>query len=185
MVLFIDVRRNSITRVFLITLSLLATLSAPLVGCSKPREQGRQVADTVPQFVKDLVKEAPKDALVGIGTARMATLPMSRNTATARARAEISRQLNSIVQVVVQEYPDGSMEEFTRIISSSTLTGSAVLGEDMDEAGHYWVVVIMEKNAAVDEITRADPALAAIDVRSQIDGALGAALLADIGYAGQ
>ena len=161
----------------------MATLSAPLTGCSKPQGQGRQVADTVPQFVKDLVKEAPEDALVGIGTARMATLPMSRNTATARARAEISRQLNSVIQVVVQEYPDGSVEEFTRIISRSNLTGSVVLGEDMDEAGFYWVVVIMDKNAAMDEITGADPALTATDLRSQIDGVLGAALLADIGYA--
>jgi len=126
---------------------------------------GRRVDSRVPQFVKDAVKNAPEDALVGIGTARMRTDNLSINTATVRARAELSRQMDTIIRDMIRDYTAGSevdpsavmafTENITVALSRARLQGSSVVNMDKDEAGNYWIVVMLNKTRAVQEINQA------------------------------
>jgi hypothetical protein len=177
------------------TLKLLSTLSCGallvLAGCASapkqqqqayaPQAQGQQqqpalaytpaplperkIGGNVPQFVKDAVKNAPEDALVGIGTARMSSTSQSRTFAATRARAEISRQILTLMQDMIRDYtassevdPDTAIayqENFTLALSKSALQGSSVVNEDMDDNKAYWVVVMMPWDGAKKEISQA------------------------------
>ncbi|MDR2517105.1 MAG: hypothetical protein LBC88_06975 [Spirochaetaceae bacterium] len=127
--------------------------------------RGRNIRGNTPQFVKDAVKNQPEDALVGIGTARLNSVSQSRVTAATRGRAEISRQLITIVEDMVRDYtassevnPEAALayqSNITLALSRSALQGSRVVEEDQDETGAYWVVVMMPRNAAAQEVNQA------------------------------
>jgi len=149
---------------------------------------GRKVDSRVPQFVKDAVKNAPEDALVGIGTARMATLSQSRTISATRARAELSRQMDTIIRDMVRDYTAGSevdhsavlsfQENITVALSQARLQGSSVVDEDIDESGNYWTVVMLNKTRTVQEINQAVsaaklavPAMASFDAEDRMNQA--------------
>jgi len=148
------------------TTTTTTTTTVTTTTQTTPKE--RKVSGAVPQFVKDALKKAPEDALVGIGTARAASLSLARTTATTRARAEISRQMSSIIQDMVRDYSAGSevdpkaalsfQENITVALSKSTLNGSVPVEEDLDENGNYWVVVMLSKANTVTEINQAQAA---------------------------
>ena len=127
--------------------------------------QQRMVAGTVPSFVSDAVKNAPPDALVGIGVAKMATLSQSMTIATVRARADIARQINLVILQMVREYAavndtDHStgvifQERITVTTSKAGLSEVKRIEMDEDEEGNFWVVVMMEKENVSDSISRA------------------------------
>jgi hypothetical protein len=145
-----------------------ATTSKASTTTTSMASKERKVGGNVPQFVKDAIKKTPEDALVGIGTARAASLSLARTTATTRARTEISRQMNTMIQDMVRDYSAGSevdpkaalsfQENITVALSKSTLTGSTVVEEDTDENGNYWVVVMLSKTNTVNEINQAQAA---------------------------
>jgi len=158
----------------------------------------RRVGGSVPQFVKDALKKAPEDALVGIGTAKMGTLSLSRTAATTRARAEISRQMNTMIQDMVRDYTASSevdpsavlsfTENMTVALSKSTLTGSVPVDEDTDEAGNYWVVVYLGKSNVVQEINQAQaaaklaaPAMASFNAEDRMNAAFDKAYGSEVG----
>lgn len=89
-----------------------------------------------PKFVKDAVKGAPKDAILGVGTARLASLNTSRTTATTRAHADIARQLSAV---------SSTKDGITETLSAAILSGVSVIDEDIDDDGGYWVVVMYKK----------------------------------------
>jgi len=60
--------------------------------------------DEVPVFVVNVVRNAPEDAIIGIGTARRRIVPTSRSVATIMARADISRQLEIMARDMVTGY---------------------------------------------------------------------------------
>jgi hypothetical protein len=158
----------------------------------------RKVGGNVPQFVKDALKQAPEDALVGIGTARAASLSLARTTATTRARAEISRQMETMIQDMVRDYSAGSevdlkaalsfQENITVALSKSTLNGSSVVEEDQDENGNYWVVVMLSKVNTVKEINQAQaaarlavPAMASFNAEDRMNAAFDRAYASELG----
>ena len=110
--------------------------SAAFVTTFKPL---REIPDNAPQFVRDAAENAPNDAFVGIGTARSASLSMARTTAATRARADISRQIDT----TVENSEDGTV---ILTVSKAELTDSKIIGEDLDDEGNYWVVVMMINN---------------------------------------
>jgi hypothetical protein len=134
-------------------------------GASDKPAPERKVDSRVPQFVKDAVKNAPEDALVGIGTARMASLSQSRTISATRARAELARQMDTIIRAMIRDYTAGSevdhsavlsfQENITVALSQARLQGSSVVNEDVDEAGNYWTVVMLNKTRVVQEINQA------------------------------
>jgi hypothetical protein len=162
----------------------------------KPSE--RKVGGTVPQFVKDALKKTPEDALVGIGTAKAQSLSLARTTATTRARAEISRQMNTMIQDMIRDYSAGSevdpqaalsfQENITVALSKSTLTGSVSVEEDQDENGNYWVVVMLSKTNTVQEINQAQaaarlavPAMASFSAEDRMNAAFDRAYNQELG----
>ena len=160
---------------------------------------GRAVNSGVPQFVKDALKKAPQDAVIGIGTARMANISQSRTTAQTRARAEISRTMESLVQDMVRDYFAGSevdhsavmafTENITVSLSRSRLVGSAIVEEDMDGNGQYWIVMMMGKTQAVNEINQAAaaaklavPAAASFSAEERMNAAFDKYYSQELGY---
>ncbi|MDR1838921.1 MAG: hypothetical protein LBQ93_04960 [Treponema sp.] len=134
-------------------------------GKSAQASYGRKVDSRIPQFVRDAVTNVPEDSLVGIGTAKMASLNQSRTVSSTRARAELSRQMDTIVRDMVRDYTAGSevdrsaalsfQENITVALSQARLQGSSIVNEDMDDAGNYWTVVMLNKRGTVQEINQA------------------------------
>jgi len=180
------------------TTTTTTTTTVTTTTTSPATSNERKVSGNVPQFVKDAMKKAPEDALVGIGTARMASLSQSRTMATTRARAEISRQLNTVMSDMITDFTAGSevdhsavlsySENITTALSRSTLTGSVPVEEDMDDNGNYWVVVMLSKTNAVNEINQAQaaaklavPAMAAFNAQDRMNAAFDKLYGAEIG----
>ena len=153
-----------------------------------PQANERKVPSSFPDFVKNAIKKAPEDVLIGIGTARLASLSQSRTVAATRARAEISRQMNTMIQDMVRDYQASSevdisaaisfQENITVALSKSTLVGSAVVEEDRDQDGNVWVVVMMGKTDVAKEISQAQsaarlavPAMASFNAEDRMNAA--------------
>jgi len=160
---------------------------------------GRTVASGIPQFVKDALKNVPEDALVGIGTAKMGTLSLSRTAATTRARAEISRQMNTMIRDMVRDYTASSevdpaatvsfTENITTALSESKLQGATSVAEDIDDNGNYWVVVQLSKTSTVAEINQAQaaaklavPAMLSFNAEDRMNEAFAKAAGAEVGF---
>jgi hypothetical protein len=136
------------------------------VSCaSGPNANSQIVANGVPAAVKKAVMEAPKDVIVGIGAARMATMPMSMTMAETRARVEIAKQINSMVDHMVIKYTDGSgtspddkvlfTETITRTISNANVDGSTVIARFQASDGYWWCVVSIPREKVADQINHA------------------------------
>jgi hypothetical protein len=161
---------------------------------------GRRVAGRVPQFVKDALKDVPEDALVGIGTAKLSTDNLSKTLATTRARAEISRQMNTMIKDMVRDYtatseadPEGAtisfQENITVALSEAKLTGSYLKDFDYDESNACWVVVVLGKADTVKEINQSVaaaklkvPAMASFDAEARMEAAFDKQKSEEIGY---
>jgi hypothetical protein len=134
-------------------------------GTTEPSNYGRRVDSRIPKFVGDAVRNVPEDVLVGVGTAKMASLNQSRTISSTRARAELSRQMDTIIRDMVRDYTAGSevdhsavlsfQENITVALSQARLQGASIVDEDMDEAGNYWTVVMLNKTSTVQEINQA------------------------------
>jgi len=153
-----------------------------------PQAKERKVPASFPDFIKKAIAKAPEDVLVGIGTARLASLSQSRTVAATRARAEISRQMNTMVQDMIRDYQASSeididsavsfQENITVALSQATLVGSAVMEEDRDSEGNVWTVVMMGKTDVAKEISQAQaaaklkvPAMASFDAEARMNAA--------------
>jgi len=190
----------------IIGIAVVLCLVLGFSGCASSGKNGdkgsskveRKIGGNVPQFVKDAVKKTPEDALIGIGTARAASLSLARTTATTRARAEISRQMNTIIQDMIRDYSAGSeiepktalsfQENITVALSKSTLIGSTIIEEDTDKDGNYWVVVMLSKANTVNEINQAQaaarlavPAMASFNAEDRMNKAFDKAYGSEIG----
>ena len=137
-------------------------------GGSAAAPSERRVPGAFPDFVKQAIFNAPEDVLVGIGSAKMATLSQSRTISATRARAEISRQMNSMVQDMVRDYTAGSemdpsatisfQENITVALSKADVSGARIVDQDADAQGNIWTVVWMDKAGVAKEISQAQAA---------------------------
>ena len=149
----------------------------------------RKVGETVPSFVSDALKKVPLDALVGVGTAKMASMSMSRTVAATRARADIARQINQVVVEMVRNYsvvsetdPNAAhsfQERITVAISKADLPATSVIDEGMDDAGNYWAVVMLSKESLSGVITQAQnqaagdfPRMSSFNIGSMLNDAI-------------
>ena len=169
----------------LVTVLSVAAFSAALfLAPVQPASAERSVSGGIPAFVRDAVRNTPEDALVGIGTANMAIIGMSRTIATARARADISRQLDSIVRTMISDYMAGSeidpsvsvsfQESMTLVLSESRILGASVVDEDLTASGDYWVVVMLTRNNAAQEIAAATESASAPGLGPHFSAAMNA-----------
>jgi len=140
----------------------------------------------VPSEITKARRSAPEDAIVGVGTAKMGTLNMSRTTAATRARADISNVLSSAVSNMFRDFNAASevdrdanmayQESFTRTISDSNISGAVIVEEIEDKDGNWWVVMYLSKADIAREINQAQaaarlrvPQMAAYSVEQDMD----------------
>jgi len=186
--------------VFVLLFPVAAFASGNKDSTTATTNQERKVDSRIPQFVRDAVRNVPEDALIGVGTAKMPSLNQSRTIAATRARAELSRQMDTIVRDMVRDYTAGSevdhsaslsfQENITVALSQARLQGSNVVDEDTDEAGNYWTVVMLNKSGAVQEINQAVaaaklavPAMASFNAEERMNQAFDSYLgKAEVGF---
>ena len=168
-------------------LALSSCASGPKI---KTTDDGRAVVGGMPLFIRNAIKTVQPDVLVGVGSAKIgaAGLGQARTVAAARARAEISRQLNSMVRAMLTDFTASNevtpkdansyQESITMTLSKADLTGSSVIEQDQDGDNNYWVVVTLGKNNVAKEINQAQaaarlavPKAAALDAAARMDKA--------------
>jgi hypothetical protein len=170
----------------ILLLSLAGCASAPRASDSSKKLNG------VPDFVNEAYMNASEDVLVGIGTYRigndMTKMGTGKTFAETRARADLSRQLSTIVKDMVNDYtatseidPSAALsfqENITQTLSKAELKGSRVVMLQQDDNGLLWVVMEFSKSAAENEVNQAAnaaklaiPAAAAFDALQRMDTA--------------
>jgi hypothetical protein len=176
--------------IFTITclIAILMVMSCASTGGNRTTDQERRVDGRIPLEIRNAIRNAPEDALVGVGTARMASLNQSRTISATRARAELSRQMDTIVRDMVRDYTASSeidhsaslsfQENITVALSQSRLQGSSIVDEIEDDRGNYWTIVMLNKTSTVNEINQAVaaaklrvPAMASFDAERRMNDA--------------
>ncbi|MDR1232025.1 MAG: hypothetical protein LBK61_11580 [Spirochaetaceae bacterium] len=182
-------------RFFVLSVAVLVALS--MAGCgSTPVSSGPLGSGLsgVPSFVNDAYLNASEDVLIGIGTYKigndMSKMGTGKTFAETRARADLARQLDSIVKNMVNDYSATSeidssaavsfQETVTQALSKAQLRGARTVKMDRDDNGLLWVVMEFSKSAAAEEVNQAAnaaklsvPQAAAFDALGRMEAAFG------------
>ena len=161
-------------------------LALTLLGAAC-RSSPRTGQGDLPDIVRNARRSAPEDVLIGIGSANMASQHQSRLMAESRARAEIARVLDTMVQQMIRDFTAGSEIDHTAVLTfqediSVQLTRARLQGAYIaDEAfirGTYYVVVHLRKEDVGREIDQAraaaalrTPAMASFDAQARMNQA--------------
>ncbi|MCL2801973.1 MAG: hypothetical protein FWD28_09480 [Treponema sp.] len=155
--------------------------------------------DGLPDIVRNARRNAPENVLIGIGSAKLATQNQSRTVAETRARAEISRAMDSMMQDMVRDYVASSevapndrlafQENITVALSRSRLQG-AVINDEAWIDGTYYVVMYLNRTNVVREINQAQaaarlavPAMASFNAESRMNAAFDREYARELGVA--
>jgi tetratricopeptide (TPR) repeat protein len=144
----------------------------------------------VPEEVNNAYINASDNVLIGIGTYKIGADTSKMNTgmifAQTRAKADISRQLDAIVNIMMTDYaarseitPEAALsfqERVAQTIARADLRDAKVVMANTDSNGLLWVVMEFNKQAAMAELNQAVaagklavPATAAFDTQRYID----------------
>ena len=154
--------KNVLTVLFL-ALILVITLT----GCaSKKPATGAQGG--VPEWVLNARNDAPEDVLVGVGTAKLATVNQSMTVSETRARGQVVRAMNSIVRGMVQDYTASSEvdpvalvafhQQIETSLAKAQLQGTRVVEQNSDLNGQWWTVIYFDREGVAREISQAQAA---------------------------
>jgi len=160
----------------------------PTPGTPGTTDQISRVPGGFPQFVRDALRNVPDDVLVGIGVAKLQSVSQAMTISATRARADISRQMSSMIQDMVRDYQASSevdpgaaisfQENITVALSKSTLEGARVVEQDQTPDGTVWTVVWLDKNRVANEINQAQaaarlavPAMASFNAEDRMNAA--------------
>ena len=174
----------SLSLLVFITILLFSCRSNPDVGAGSQRLQ----PGSFPEPIRQAILNAEDEALIGIGTARLTSGAQSRVIATNRARAEIARQMNSMVDDMIRDYQASSevdpqaalsfQENITVTLSRADVSGARVVEIYTDTDSTVWVVVVMDRAGVVREISQAQsaarlavPAMASFDAEARMNEA--------------
>jgi len=166
---------------------LLFAFAIIACGSTPAKAPERTIPSGFPAFVRDAIRNAPEDVLVGIGMANMATPSQSMTISETRARADLSRQMNTMIQDMVRDYQASSevdhsaalafQENITVALSQSRLQGSTRADQDIVD-GTVWTVMYLGKNNVAQEINQAQaaaklavPAMASFNAEARMNAA--------------
>jgi hypothetical protein len=142
--------------------------------------------------VNDAYINASEEVLIGVGTYKIGADASKMSTgmtfAQTRARADIARQLESIIKNMITDYvatseldPDASLsfqESVTTALSKADLKGAKIIAQQTDSNGLLWVVMEYGKSAAANDYSAATaagklavPAAAAFDANARMENA--------------
>ena len=170
--------------IFFVILAL--SLVFALAGCKSSPELSD--SSRMPDDIIKAFNAAPADTLVGIGTARLASLSQSMTVAQSRARADISRQMNTMVEDMIRDYQASSevdrnaalsfQENITVSLSRSNVSGARMVQQVTERNGTVWTVIYLDRAMIVNEITQAQaaarlavPAMASFDAEARMNEA--------------
>jgi hypothetical protein len=119
--------------------------------------------------VNEAFLNASEDVLIGIGTYKVGNdtskIGTGKTFAETRARADLSRQLTTIVKDMANDYTATSeldpsaavsfQETITQTLSKAELKGARTVKMDTDDNGLLWVVMEYSKSAASAEVNQA------------------------------
>ena len=168
----------SVTVLIALSMAGCATKPVPVVvvGGETPQAASSGSSGTlskglsgVPSFVNEAYLNASEDVLIGVGTYKicndMSKMGTGKTYAETRARADIARQLSSIVRNMVNDYaatseidPDAAVsfqETITQTLSKAELKGARTVQVQRDDNGLLWVVMEYGKSAAAAEVDQA------------------------------
>jgi len=91
-----------------VTVALVAAVVLIAASCAS---QPIAPTDPVSEFIREVRRTAPENALLGIGTSTHSNRTLARTTAEVRARAEIARQVDVMVRNMTNDYIVGSEAE--------------------------------------------------------------------------
>jgi hypothetical protein len=145
---------------------LTAGLLLSLAGCAS---SGSGSSGGIPSFVNEAIMNAPEDSLVGIGNYKTGGDPskigIGKTIAETRARADITRQLQTILANMVTDFtkttevePSAAVsfqEDITQTLSKADLRGSRVIKIDTDKNGILWIVMQYDQSAATEVVNQA------------------------------
>ena len=169
-----------------LVLSIVGCGSNPAASPATGAHQGRAMG-AFPDFVVDAIMNAPEDALMGIGTARMQTLAMSRSLSTNRARIEIAQTMNSVAQAMIRDYFAGNelsndalafAESISVTLTKADVSGARILVQNATPDDTVWTVVLLDRAAVSREINAAQtaarlavPAMASFNAEDRMNAA--------------
>lgn len=168
-------------------LSVLA-LSILMMFAACATRPATEAQGGMPDWVLRARNNAPDDVLVGIGTARMATTSHSMTISETRARAQIARAMDSMVQEMITDYTAANevdpgvavafQESITRSLTQANLSGVRIVEQNSDREGAWWTVVYFDRANVSREMTQAQaaarlavPAAIAFDALERMDNA--------------
>jgi hypothetical protein len=163
-----------------------ATKPDTAAAASPPRLEG------VPESINKAYQNASDEVLVGIGMYMVgkdaSKMSFAKTMAETRARADISRQLQTIMKNMIDDYTAANeadpsailsfQEDVNRSLSRAELKGSRIMAMDTDPKGLLYVAVQYDKaaaakeyNAAADAAKLAVPAALAFDALTRMETA--------------
>lgn len=138
-----------------------------VVGCATDKP-ATAAQGGMPSWVLDLRRNAPEDVIVGIGTAKLATMSQSMNFSESRARAQIVRAMNSMVKSMIEDYIASSeidtsaavafQQEIEVSLAKAQLQGARIVEQNSDPSGQWWTVVYYSKSNVGRDINQAQAA---------------------------
>jgi hypothetical protein len=138
------------------------------VGCATEKP-ATAAQGGLPQWVVNARTNAPEDVIVGIGAARMATINQSMNISETRARTQIIRAMNSMVDNMITDYNVGSeadlnaslafQEEITRALARANVSGARIVEQNADPNGMWFTVVYFNRAETTRELNTAASAV--------------------------
>jgi hypothetical protein len=171
---------------------LAALIIAACVSTPTAAAPAKQLSG-VPAFVNAAWLQASEDVLIGVGAYKIGTdmsrISTGKTFAETRARADIARQLRTILENMVTDYTAQSeldskaaisfQENITRALARAELRGSRTIAMDTQD-GVLWVVMEYSKSLAATDYSAAQaaaklavPAAAAFDALSRMEAAFG------------
>ncbi|GHT89827.1 hypothetical protein FACS1894137_19150 [Spirochaetia bacterium] len=158
----------------MLIMGLAGCSSAPAAGSSSgssssgsasaPARQERATQGSVPDFVRQAIRNCPEDALVAAGASRLRDMGLAKQRAEVLARGEIARQLQMLSSSMIRDYAAASeadpsaelsiTEALNTALSRQTLTEARIVDYDIVD-GITWVIVEMPKTAQKTAINQA------------------------------
>tara|TARA_B100001250_G_scaffold395519_1_gene400512 strand:+ start:76 stop:621 length:546 start_codon:yes stop_codon:yes gene_type:complete len=145
-------------KVFLVSISLFLLFSA----CASTKSNPVKEKD-VPNWYLNPPKIEGK--YIGVGDAQRPQISLSKTVATTRAKAEISRSIETQMSTMVKSYLQASgmgenasaiefTEDVTKSVSSTTLRGCQIEKTEIHD-GRVYVMVVYDSDEAIAEAKKA------------------------------
>jgi len=145
-----------------------------VVSCgSAAQTQPQQIrqGDPINEFIREVRRNTPENAILGIGSSNHSNRNRANSTAEQRARAQVTRQIESVVSNMVIDYSASSeaqpqallqfSEEVSRTLAQQTLRG-ATIPDQIYENGESVVVVMITAESFRNGVINASRSAAAL-----------------------